>query len=151
MNVLKWVGLKWVGLKWVVLKKVDLKKVDLKLFGAWNIPRVVSADNIRPAALKPASIEKKLVNFGQCPCCKAALFAIPIEIHTTNPAHANFDPSKPNQWYEFTRKDLFEFEANRDGLKAVGYIEADSTNYGIALPVGSGFGDRALLLENSVF
>lgn len=82
---------------------------------------------------------------------RPARFAIPIDIHATDPAHGEFNPTKPNQWYEFTRKGLFEFEASSNGIKEVGYIEADSTTNKIALPVGSRFGDRAVLLENSVF
>ncbi len=82
---------------------------------------------------------------------RPARLAIPIEIHATDPAHADCDPTSPNQWYEFTRRGLFEFEVSNNGLKEVGYIEADSTANRIALPIGSRFGDRAVLLENSVF
>ena len=80
-----------------------------------------------------------------------ARFTIPIQVHATIPAHEGFDPTKPNAWYDFTRRGLFEFEVSTNGLKEAGYIEADSTTNRIAFPVGSNFGDRSVLLGDSVF
>ena len=79
-------------------------------------------------------------------------FAIPIQVHETEPDYELFDPDSPSAWYSFTNKGLYTFDVTEDGVFETGYIEGDSTNDVIDFaPFFSSFGDRSVLLDNAVF
>ncbi|MDP6536929.1 MAG: beta-propeller domain-containing protein [Gammaproteobacteria bacterium] len=80
-----------------------------------------------------------------------ARFAIPIQVHATEPDYAWFDPQEPNAWYAFTSKGLYSFEADASGLSQAGYIEADSTSSVETFNFWGSFGDRSVLANDAVF
>ena len=80
-----------------------------------------------------------------------ARFAIPIQIHESEPDDPWFDPTEPNAWYAFTSKGLYSFAADQTGLSQAGYIEADSTSGIESFSIWGNFGDRSVLVDDTVF
>ncbi|MDA1369375.1 MAG: beta-propeller domain-containing protein [Proteobacteria bacterium] len=80
-----------------------------------------------------------------------ARFAIPIQIHESEPDFPWFDPTEPNAWYAFTSKGLYSFAADQTGLSQAGYIEADSTSGIESFSIWGNFGDRSVLVDDTVF
>lgn len=80
-----------------------------------------------------------------------ARFAIPIQVHATEPDDENFDPGSPSAWFSFTNRGLYSFEASAVGVSEVGYMEADSTEGIEFFSFWGAFGDRSVLVDDAVF
>lgn len=82
---------------------------------------------------------------------RPARFAIPIQLHTTEPDYEHFDASQPNAYYSFTSRGLYSFEVNSSGVQEVGYIEAESADGSLRYYPWGSFGDRSVLVDDAVF
>ncbi|NKB34401.1 MAG: hypothetical protein GKR91_15020 [Pseudomonadales bacterium] len=91
------------------------------------------------------------ISFLPATAATPARFAIPIQVHETEPDDSNFDPTSPSAWFSFTNRGLYSFEATEAGLSEVGYIEADSTEEIEFFSFWGSFGDRSLLADDAVF
>ncbi len=78
-------------------------------------------------------------------------FAIPIQVNETVPDFEGFDPESPSAWYSFTNKGLYSFEVTSEGVEERGYIEGDSSEQTDLFAPFSSFGDRSVLVDDTVF
>ncbi len=128
--------------------------VKLSLFDVSDPARPTEINSLvygKRGSSSEALYDHHAISFLPATAAHPARFALPIQIHATAPDYADFDPAQPNAYYSFTNRGLYAFEASADGVSQAGYIEADSTDGTERYSVWGGFGDRSVLVDDTVY
>ena len=82
-----------------------------------------------------------------------ARLALPIHLHESIPdqdSYKDFDPNKPNAYYEWTHTGLYLFDITSDTVKSQGQMIVEESTTNQPYYYWNGNTDRAVLLRNSI-